>query len=161
MRLTWRLRTGPFIAAAVAFAGICSGCTTGGAMSESSWTVAEIRGKTDADQAAIADVKSIFVEFLSDGRLRTSVKRLDGSVDREENETYKFEGNTLTIHHANYERKMTVTRTDNTMLVSSDRFNLKLERYAAPAEATQPAMFRPSSVGRGQFRSVSGGAGRK
>lgn len=143
--------------------GLCSGCSGGGSLVNTSWTVAEIHGKTDADQSSLLNVKSIFVEFLGDGRLRTSVRHADGAVDREERETYRIEGDTIVITHPNYERRVNATMNGDTLTVSSERFNARLERYIAP-DSYQPAMFRPSSVGRAQYRSmssVSTGGGRR
>jgi len=133
-------------------AGVCGGCV--GSLAGSSWTAVEINGKSDEDQAAVKDVESIFVEFLSDGRLRTSVKHKDGSVDREDDETYKVDGDAVVIRHPNYERRVQYTLAGDTMHISSDRFEMKLERFRRTA-ADQPAMFRPASVGRVEYRSLS------
>lgn len=143
------------IAALVTFASLCGGCGSGGSLVNTAWTVAEIQGKTDADQETLLNVKSILVEFRGDGRLFTSVKHADGAVDREEQETYRIDGDTIVITHPNYERRVNATLNGDTLTVSSDRFNARLARYIPP-EAGQPAMFRPSSVGRAQYRSVAG-----
>ncbi len=134
---------------------LCGGCGGGGSLVNTSWTVAEIHAKTDADQAALLNVKSVFVEFLGDGRLRTSVKHADGIVEREDRETYHVDGDTIIVTHPDYERRVKASVKGDTMTISSKRFNARLVRYVAP-EISQPAMFRPSSVGRTPNRSVSG-----
>lgn len=142
-------------AAVVTICGFSNGCSGGGSLVNTSWTVTEIHAKTDADKTAVAGAKSILVEFLGDGRLRTSVKRADGTVDREEQESYSVDGDTIVIRHPGYERRVKYTMSGNTMTVSSDRYDAELERYVQP-DVSQPAMFRPSSVGRAQYRSMSG-----
>lgn len=158
-----KLRSGLIASAIMTIAANCAGCSGGGSLVNTAWTVAEIQGKTDADQAMLLNVKSILVEFRGDGRLFTSVKHADGAVDREEQETYRIDGDTIVITHPNYERRVNATLSGNTLTVSSDRFNARLARYTPP-EAGQPAMFRPSSVGRAQYRSMAGvspGPGRR
>lgn len=142
------------IAFCLIVASLCAGCSGGGSVVNTAWTVAEIQAKSDADQAALLNVKSILVEFLGDGRLRTSVNHVDGTVDREERETYRIEDDTIVITHPEYERRVNAKLNGDVLTVSSNRFNARLKRYVAP-EASQPAMFRPSSVGRAQYRSVS------
>lgn len=149
------IRSSSYIATIVYITAACSGCSGGGSLINTSWTVTEIHAKTDEDKAAIAGTKSIFVEFLGDGRLRTSVKRADGTVDREEQETYRLEGDTIVITHPRYERRVNARLSGDTLTVSSDKYDARLERYVPP-EASQPAMFRPSTVGRAEYRSMSG-----
>lgn len=149
------LRSNFYIAAILTLAAACGGCSGGGSLVNTAWTVTEIHGKTEADQAATAGAKSILVEFLGDGRLRTSVKRADGTVDREEQETYRMEGDTIVITHPRYERRVNAKLSGDILTVSSDKYDARLERYVPP-EASQPAMFRPSTVGRAEYRSLSG-----
>lgn len=128
------------------------GC--GHSLAGTSWAVVEINGKTDADQAAVEGVDSIQVDFRTDARLRTTIKRKDGTIDREEDETYKVTGDTIVIRHPNYERRVQINLTGDRMTVSSDRYQATLERIRQ-SEADQPAMFRPSSIGRTEYRSLS------
>ncbi len=107
----------------------------------------------------LGGISTVLIEFGSDGRLQTTVQYEDGKIEIEDDESYKVWRGTIVIRHPNYEERLQYELSGSVLLVSSDKYDVKLERSSRPVASSEtadrPAMYRPSSIDSLVYRRLS------
>ena len=137
-------------------AGFSAGCHE---LSGTQWAVTAIEAKGVAKPVNLGGISTVLIEFGSDGRLQTTVQYEDGKIEIEDDEKYEAWRGTIVIRHPNYEERLQYELSGSVLLVSSDKYNVKLERSSRPVASSEtadrPAMFRPSSIDSLVYRRLS------